>query len=136
MCCLSNKSLVRLFILPRKFFPFFLLPSSTSLFPSHYHPGQPLWGWLSHFTCVWLCVTLWTVANQVPLSMGVGCHFLLQGTFPTQGLNPGLLRCKQSLYQLSHRGSPPPQLMHRHLLQKLFWCPKYRLGSHLCYSYT
>ena len=23
---------------------------------------------------------------------GVGCHFLLQGIFPTQGLNPGLLR--------------------------------------------
>ena len=23
---------------------------------------------------------------------GVGCHFLLQGIFPTQGLNPSLLR--------------------------------------------
>ena len=23
---------------------------------------------------------------------GVGCHFLLQGIFPTQGLNPHLLR--------------------------------------------
>ena len=31
---------------------------------------------------------------------------LLQGTFPTQGLNPGLLHCRQSLYQLSHKGSP------------------------------
>ena len=25
---------------------------------------------------------------------GVGCHFLLQGIFPTQGLNPGLLHCR------------------------------------------
>ena len=38
---------------------------------------------------------LWTVAHQTPLSVGlytckntgVGCHFLLQGIFPTQGLN-------------------------------------------------
>ena len=38
---------------------------------------------------------------------GVGCHALLQGIFPTQGLNPGLLRCRQILYHLSHQGSPP-----------------------------
>ena len=25
---------------------------------------------------------------------GVGCHSLLQGIFPTQGLNPGLLHCR------------------------------------------
>ena len=25
---------------------------------------------------------------------GVGCHFLLQGIFPTQGLNPGLSHCR------------------------------------------
>ena len=31
---------------------------------------------------------------------------LLQGIFPTQGLNPGLLHCRQTLHQLSHRGSP------------------------------
>ena len=34
---------------------------------------------------------------------GVGCHFLLQDIFPTQGLNPGLLHCGQTLYPLSHR---------------------------------
>ena len=28
---------------------------------------------------------------------GVGCHFLLQGIFPTQGLNPGLPHCRQML---------------------------------------
>ena len=31
---------------------------------------------------------------------------LLQGIFPTQGQNPGLLHCRQILYQLSHQGSP------------------------------
>ena len=35
---------------------------------------------------------------------GVGCHFLLQEIFPTQGLNPGLLHCRQTLYHLSHQG--------------------------------
>ena len=37
---------------------------------------------------------------------GVGCHSLLQGSFPTQGSNPGLSRCRQILYHLSHQGSP------------------------------
>ena len=31
---------------------------------------------------------------------------LLQGIFPTQGWNPGLPHCRQTLYHLSHRGSP------------------------------
>ena len=39
-------------------------------------------------------------------STGVGCHFLLQGIFPTQGLNPGLSHCRQTLYHLSHQESP------------------------------
>ena len=37
---------------------------------------------------------------------GVGCHFLLQGIFLTQGLNLGLLHYRQMLYRLSHQGSP------------------------------
>ena len=36
----------------------------------------------------------------------VGCHALLQGIFPTQGLNPGLPHCRRILYHLSHQGSP------------------------------
>ena len=36
---------------------------------------------------------------------GVGCHALLQGIFPTQGSNPGLLHCRWILYCLSHLGS-------------------------------
>ena len=38
-------------------------------------------------------------------STGVGCHFLLQSIFPTQGLNPGLPHCRQMLYCLSHQES-------------------------------
>ena len=60
---------------------------------------------------VQLFATSWTAAYQTPPSWdfpgkrtGVGCHFLLQGIFPTQGLNPGLPHCRQTLYCLSHQG--------------------------------
>ena len=33
----------------------------------------------------------------------MGCHALLQGIFLTQGWNPGLLHCRQSLYRLSRQ---------------------------------
>ena len=37
---------------------------------------------------------------------GVGCHFFLQGIFSTQGLNLGVLHCRQILYHLRHQVSP------------------------------
>ena len=37
---------------------------------------------------------------------GVGCYFLLQGIFLTQGSNPGLPHCRQTLYHLSHLEGP------------------------------
>ena len=37
-------------------------------------------------------------------TLGVGCHFLLQGIFLTLELNPGLLHCRQILYQLTYKG--------------------------------
>ena len=48
---------------------------------------------LSHFSHVRLFATPWAVAHQAPLSMGfsrqeVGCQTLLQGIFPTQGIEP------------------------------------------------
>ena len=53
---------------------------------------------LQCFCHVWLFVMLWTLACQVPLSMGfsikntgVACCDLLQGIFPTQGSNLQLL---------------------------------------------
>ena len=53
------------------------------------------------------------LARQAPLSLGfssaeVGCHFLLQGIFPTQGSNsclPHLLHCRRVLY-LGPPGKP------------------------------
>ena len=58
----------------------------------------------------------WTKTRHVPLSMpfprhntGVGCHFLLQGIFPTQGLNLNLLHLlhwQTDSLPLSHLGSP------------------------------
>ena len=47
----------------------------------------------------------------------MGCHFLLQGIFPTQGLNPGLLHCRQILYRLSYKGA-------RVGLEKAMVCPR------------
>ena len=35
---------------------------------------------------------------------GVGCHALLQGIFPTRGLNPGLLHCRQIFLPSEPRG--------------------------------
>ena len=56
------------------------------------------WKWkCQSLNCVWLFVTLWTVACQTPLwdspgkNTQVGCHALLQGIFQTQGLNLHLL---------------------------------------------
>ena len=63
---------------------------------------------LSYFSHIQLFVTPWTVVCQAPLSMGfsrqeyeVGCHALLQGIFPTWGLNLHLLHllhCRLILY--------------------------------------
>ena len=55
--------------------------------------------------CVCESLSPRTVAHQAPLSMDVpgknievGNHSLLQGIFPTQGSNLGLLHCRQVLY--------------------------------------
>ena len=45
----------------------------------------------------------WSSPGQ---NTGVGSLSLLQGIFPTQGLNLGLLHYRRILYQLSHKGSP------------------------------
>ena len=64
-----------------------------------------------------LCPTLCNPMNYRPpgssvrgdspgKNAGVGCLSLLQGVFPTQGLNPGLPHCWWILYLLSHCRSP------------------------------
>ena len=61
------------------------------------------------------CLTLatpWTAACQAPLSVGFQARILewvaisfSRGIFLTQGSNPGLLHCRQSLYQPGYEGS-------------------------------
>ena len=48
---------------------------------------------------------LYSPWNSPGQNTGEGSLSLLQGMFPTQGLNPGLLHCRQVLYQLNHKGS-------------------------------
>ena len=73
------------------------------------------WSELRTFTAVkvkvtQLCPTFcmdspWNSPGQ---NTGVGRRSLLQGIFPTQGSNPGLLHCRWILYQLSHQVSHDP----------------------------
>ena len=61
---------------------------------------------------------------------GVGCHFLLQGIFPTQGLNPHLLcllHWQADSLPLSHPGSP---FWDRHNFCFLSHVSKLQLPSH------
>ena len=43
--------------------------------------------------------------NSPGKNTGAGCHSLLKGLFPTQGLSLGPLPCRQILYRLSRQGS-------------------------------
>ena len=62
-------------------------------------------------SCLVLCDTMgysppgFSVHGDSPgKNTGAGCQSLLQGNFPSQGLNWGLLHCRQILYHLSHQG--------------------------------
>ena len=61
--------------------------------------GSPVPGILQARTLEW-------VAISFSKNTGVGTCSLLQGIFPTQGLNPGLPHCRWIFYQLSHNRSP------------------------------
>ena len=58
------------------------------------------------------CLTLWELHglyspwNSPGQNVGVGSLSLLQGIFPTQGSNSGLLHCGRILYQLSREENP------------------------------
>ena len=66
----------------------------------------------SHWVMSVSFVTPWTV-RSLPLcpwnlpgkNTRVGCHFLLQGIFPIQGLNLCLLNCQEDSLPLSQQGS-------------------------------
>ena len=64
--------------------------------------------WVPKNWCFWTVVlekTFWESLGQQEdhgdspgKNTGVGCHALLQGIFPTQGLNTGFLHSRQTLY--------------------------------------
>ena len=57
--------------------------------------------------CLTLCDPMgYTVHGILLARIRVGSCSLLQGIFRTQGSNPGLPHCRQTLYHLSHQGSP------------------------------
>ena len=64
---------------------------------------------------------LYTPWNSPGQNTGVDSLSLLQGIFPTQGPNPGLLHCRRILYQLSYQGSPGEALL---LKKPVFWYGK------------
>ena len=82
---------------------------SSSLSPYGLQPARLL--------CPW---------NSPGKNTGVGCHFLPQGIFQTQGLNAGLLHCRQFLYHLSHQGSrgrqTQEQFKEQHQTSARTWC--------------
>ena len=78
--------------------------------------GLPLQEWMLLFTC---SVVLYSLQphglelsrllcswNSSGKKTGVGCHFLLQGIFLTQGSNPHLLHWQANSLPLNHKGSP------------------------------
>ena len=90
----------------------------TYMICSLFHICSKPWKWkwkvkVKSLSRVRLFATPWIVAGTRLLhpwdfpgkSTRVGCHFLLQGIFPTKGSNSGLPPCMQTLCPLSHQGS-------------------------------
>ena len=77
-----------------------LSSSSHSPGPSHYRGGK--WKSLNHVNSL----RLYSPWNSPGHNTGVGSLSFLQGIFPTQRSNQGLLPCRWILYQLSHKKRP------------------------------
>ena len=64
----------------------------------------------------------------------VGCPALLQGIFPTQGLNPVLPHCRWILYHLSHHRSPSAHThTHTHTHTHIYIYRYIYISESLCY---
>ena len=61
-----------------------------------------LWKW-KLLSCAWLFATPWNSSGQ---NSGVGSLSLLQGIFPTQGLNPGLTALQADSLPAEPQGKP------------------------------
>ena len=80
-----------------------------SWIPPHMLSFSSHWKWSESLSVVSDSLRLhglYSSWNSPGQSTGEGSLSLLQGIFPTQGMNPGLPHCRQILYQLSHQGSP------------------------------
>ena len=64
---------------------------------------------------------LYSLWNSPGQDTRVGSLSVLQGIFPTQGSNPGLLHCRRILYQLSHKGSPQDVCLHTSVVSDSMW---------------
>ena len=117
-------------ILQARILKWVVVPSSRGSFwprdPTHIPYISCISGGLVTKSCL-PHVTPLTVACQSPLSVGSsrqeywsGFPFPSPGVFLTQGLNPGLLYCRQILYQLSYKGSPPA-LVGRFFITSATW---------------
>ena len=78
---------------------------------SHGFPSSRVWIWDLDHSEGWKWkslshVQLFCDSHGILQARILGWAELLQKSFPTQGLNPGLPHCKQVLYQLSFQGSP------------------------------
>ena len=78
-----------------------------------------IWGPLlvSPFSCVWLCVPLWTSLSMEYSRQDYWSGFPCPppGDLPNQGWNPGLLHCRQILYHWATREAPIWGLSHTNL---------------------
>ena len=90
-----------------------------------------------HACLVQFFVTLWTVAHQAPLSMGILQARILEWVampssrriFPTQGLNPGLPHCRQILLLSDPLGKPKNTgVGSPSLLQRILWTQRWNQG--------
>ena len=99
-------------------------------------PSHPVCTHFQMYCCCYCCLvtesvvsdsfaTPWTIACQVPLSMGFprqefwsGLPFYL-GIFPTQGSNPHLLHWQADSLPLNHQASPPNTLLPPYLWQRM-----------------
>ena len=81
-----------------------------------------VWKWKSP-SCVQLLQPhgLYCPWNSPGQNTGVGSLSLLQGIFPIQESNQGLLHCRQILYQLSYEGSPENALHGRRTVFMQWW---------------
>ena len=93
-------------------FFFFLITNTSCWLLSPLLPGWKLWIVVVVYSlsCFWLFATPWTIAHRLLClwdfpgkNAEVGCHFLPQGIFQTQGSNLHLLHCRWILYHWATR---------------------------------